>query len=60
MKPALKIFDFKVSTPVSRKDKKKTKLNILFSHFFGLPQKEYMKAFIKPFEAPQKSVKRRI
>ena len=34
----------------------KIKLSFLFSHFFVVGQK-VLKAFIKPFEAPQRSVK---
>ena len=34
-------------------EEKKIKLNFYFSHFFVVPQKA-LKAYIKPFEAPQK------
>ena len=39
------------------------KLEFLFSHFFVVPEKVFMKvfmAFIKPFEAPQRSAKIKI
>ena len=36
------------------------KLNFLFSHFIVVSQKVLLKAFIKPFEAPQRSVKIKI
>ena len=41
----------------------KNELKILFSHFFVVPQKGFMrafKAFIKPLEAPQRSAKIKI
>ena len=40
----------------------KMKLKFLFSHFFVLPQKvlRTFKTFIKPFEAPQRNVKKKI
>ena len=37
----------------------KMKIKFLFSHFFAVPQKAF-KAFLKPFEAPQRSVKIKI
>ena len=32
-------------------------VKFLFSHFFIVPQKGFIRVFIKPFEAQQKSVK---
>ena len=43
--------------------REKINLNIIFSHFFVVPQKVFMKslkAFTKPFEASQRSVKIKI
>ena len=43
--------------------REKINLKFLFSHFFVVPQKIFMKAlkaFTKPFEAPQRSAKIKI
>ena len=44
-------------------DEEKKQINFLFSNFFVVPSKGFMKAlkaFIQPFEAPQRSVKTKI
>ena len=43
----------------SRPDPWRRELKFLFAYFFVVPQK-VLKAFIKPFEAPQRNVKIKI
>ena len=40
--------------------REKSKLKVIFSHFFVVPQKVLREDFTKPFEAPQRSVKIKI
>ena len=47
---------YKINLPVPIPIGRREKVRFLFSHFFVVPHKVF-KAFIKPFEAPQRSVK---